>query len=268
MCLVLVSYKRHPEYPLIVASNRDEFFSRPTEALAFRGAGDELLCGLDLEAGGTWLAAGRRGRVAVLTNVREPGRINAAGPTRGRLVTGCVNSEHPLRRHLETLMNYADMYNGFNLIAADASGLYYCSNRTGTVRPLGPGLYGLSNHTLDTPWPKLTRAKAMFARALACPGPLDEEALFAILRDEELPPDSMLPDTGVGTVWERILAPVFISSGIYGTRTSSIVLLSRDGRLRFIERTHGRPGSPDKAGTREYCFEIEDAHRMPDHAAC
>lgn len=256
MCLMLIAYNAHPDYRLILASNRDEFYSRKTEPLAWRVTDAEILCGLDCEGGGSWLAAARSGRIAALTNVREPGRMSAGARSRGLLVTGCAASDQPIELFLEELLRQPDRHNGFNLIAADGTGLYYCSNRTGTVIKLSNGLYGLSNHRLDTPWPKLVRAKELAAEVLAAPGELDTGALFDVLRDDLQPPDQRLPDTGVGPVWERILAPVFIRSGIYGTRTSSLVLLDHCGFLRFIERTHGLPDSSDRPGTRELSFAV------------
>jgi uncharacterized protein with NRDE domain len=190
--------------------------------------------------------------------VREPERVNARACSRGLLVTGCAASDQPLDQFLEALMLQPDRHNGFNLIAADRTGLYYCSNRTGSVCRLPDGLYGLSNARLDTPWPKVTRAKNLFAEVLKAPGVLDTGALFEVLRDDAQPPDATLPDTGVGPAWERILAPIFIHSDIYGTRTSSLVLLDRRGHLHFIERTHGLPGSSDSPGTRALSFSVPD----------
>jgi uncharacterized protein with NRDE domain len=257
MCLMLIAYNYHPDYPLILASNRDEFYSRPTEPLAVRGAQQDMLCGLDLEGGGTWLGSSRSGRIAALTNVREPERHSGNAPSRGLLVKQCVLSEQPLSDCLNTIMQQADSYNGFNLITADSSGVYYCSNRTGAVQKLSAGLYGLSNHQLDTDWPKVSSAKTMFRNVLDSADKLDCEALFSILRTDECPPEHLRPDTGVGPNWERILAPIFIHSEIYGTRTSSLVLLARDGHLRFIERTHGSPGSSDIPDTREFAFDAQ-----------
>jgi len=256
MCLMLIAYNYHPDYPLIVASNRDEFYNRQTEPLAMRNQ-QQMLCGLDREAGGTWLAAGKSGRIAALTNVREPERHSVNAPSRGLLVSQCVLSAQTLPECLTDIMQQADNYNGFNLITADSSGLYCHSNRTATVQELPTGLYGLSNHQLDTAWPKVTTAKALFRDALDAPGILNHEKLFKLLRNNESPHNSLLPDTGVGPVWERILAPIFIHSELYGTRTSSLVLLARDGRLRFIERTHGQPGSSDIPDTREFAFEAQ-----------
>jgi uncharacterized protein with NRDE domain len=256
MCLMLIAYNYHPEYPLVLASNRDEFYGRPTEPLSFRGPQQEMLCGLDLQEGGTWLAAGSSGRIAALTNVREPDRLNGSALSRGLVVSQCVQSTQPLPEYLNDIMQQADSYNGFNLIAADSSGLYYCSNRINAVRKLSAGLYGLSNHCLDTPWPKVTAAKAMFRDALDTPGDLDCEVLFTLLRNDERVPGDLLPDTGVGPVWERILAPIFVRSELYGTRTSSLILLSRDGCLRFIERTHGSSGSSDIPCIKDYAFNV------------
>ena len=257
MCLMLIAYNYHPDYPLILASNRDEFYCRPTEALTKREEQQDMLCGLDLEGGGTWLAASRSGRIAALTNVREPELVNDNAPSRGLLVKQCVLSDQPLSDCLNTIMQQAESYNGFNLIAADSSGLYYCSNRIATVQKLPTGLYGLSNYRLDTAWPKVTTAKALFRDVLDSTGELDYETLLSILSTRECPPEHLLPDTGVGSVWERILAPIFIDSEIYGTRTSSLILLTRDGRLRFIERTHGSAGSSDSPGTRDYAFNVQ-----------
>lgn len=248
---MLIAYNQHPDYTLILASNRDEFYARPTEPLAWHG--QDMLSGLDLQDGGTWLAATRQGRIAGLTNVREPDRICSGAPSRGLLVSKCVLSEEPLAEHLDDLMAHSADYNGFNLVAADSTGLYYCSNRTGSVQKLDSGLYALSNQRLDTAWPKVKEAKSMFRSLLDRPGALHCEAVFELLANDALPRGE-LPDTGVGPLWERILAPIFINSEIYGTRTTSLILVSRDGNIRFIERTHGAQGCPDEPGTRDIVF--------------
>lgn len=256
MCLMLIAYNYHAEYPLVLASNRDEFYCRPSEPLSVRGRRQEMLCGIDLEGGGTWLAAAKTGRIAALTNVREPDRFIGSAPSRGLLVSQCVQSTQSLPEYLDNIIKQTAIYNGFNLIAADSSGLYYCSNRNNSVQKLSAGLYGLSNHRLDTPWPKVSTAKDMFRTVLDSAGELDYEALLSILLTDECPPEHLLPDTGVGSEWERILAPIFIRSELYGTRTSSLILLSRDGHLRFIERTHGSAGSSKFPCTRDYAFNV------------
>lgn len=257
MCLILFAYQYHPEYPLVLAANRDEFHSRPTAPLGFHGPSHELLCGRDLEGGGTWLAAARSGRIAGLTNYRELERHGPGAPSRGLLASSCVLSRESLESHLHAMMAQAHSYAGFNLIAGDGAGLFYCTNRAAGVRRLSSGLYGLSNHQLDTAWPKVARGKEKFRSTLAHPGAPDTEAIFGLLRDRHAPPDDQLPDTGVGAAWERILAPIFIQSPIYGTRSSSIILLHKSGLLRFIERTHAVEGFVEREETRERSFKIE-----------
>jgi uncharacterized protein with NRDE domain len=260
MCLILFAYRCHPGYPLVLAANRDEFYGRPAAPLAFHGPSQELLCGRDLEGGGTWLAASRQGRIAALTNFRELERHAPGAPSRGLLVSDCVLARGDLAADLEALLLQARGYAGFNLIAGGAAGLYYCSNRGAPVQKLSPGLYGLSNHLLDTPWPKVVAGKEKFRQALNSCGAPDTEELFAVLRDATRPPDNQLPDTGVGPAWERILAPVFIQSSIYGTRSSSVLLLDTRGRLRFIERTHAVEGFVAEEETRECSLAIEPWH--------
>jgi uncharacterized protein with NRDE domain len=260
MCLILFAYQYHSEYPLVLAANRDEFYSRPTSPLAFHGRSKELLAGRDLEGGGTWLAASRSGRIAALTNFRELERHGPGAPSRGLLVTDCALSGESLDSLLPALAAQTSCYAGFNLIAGDRTGLFYCSNRGAAVRRLSPGLYGLSNHLLDTAWPKVAAGKMKFRNVLGDPDGPDPEALFELLRDNTLPPKNKLPDTGVGPAWERILAPIFIQSPIYGTRSSSVILLGKEGKLRFIERTHAVEGFVEAGETREYSITIKPWH--------
>ncbi len=257
MCLILFAYRLHPDYPLILAANRDEFHSRPTSPLALHGPDKELLSGRDLEGGGTWLAASRHGRIAALTNFRELERHAPGAPSRGMLVSASALSREPLEACLQALLARSAEYAGYNFIAGDRAGLFYCSNRGAPVRRLAPGLYGLSNHLLDTAWPKVTRGKNTFREALARTGGPDPESMFGLLRDAHLPPDAELPDTGVGPAWERILAPIFIQGPVYGTRSSSVVLLDRRGLLRFFERTHAVPGFQAREETRSFSLQVE-----------
>lgn len=246
MCLILLAWQSHPDYPLVVAANRDEFFARPSSPVGFWEDAPDILAGRDLQAGGTWLGVSRRQRFAALTNFREGGKQRADAPSRGALVAdflaGESDPESYPESYLENLSNRGPDYNGFNLFVGDGRRLGYYSNRNAGTRWLQPGIYGLSNHLLDTPWPKLSAAKAAFAAALAqLPAAMP---FFELLADREIVPDTHLPETGVPLEWERILSSVFVSSPDYGTRASSLLTIHRDGRVSFLERSFGREAVP------------------------
>jgi uncharacterized protein with NRDE domain len=146
--------------------------------------------------------------------------------------------------YIERVRGEASLYNGFNLIAGDPWGLFYFSNREGRVRSLAPGLYGLSNHLLDTPWPKVASAKSAFGSLLSGGASELTGDLFALLSDRSRPADGLLPSSGVGPEWERLLSSAFIASDNYGTRSSTVVLVARDGDIVFVERSFGPGGTP------------------------
>ncbi len=236
MCLILIAWQAHPDYPLVVAANRDEFFARPTAAAAFWPDAPQVLAGRDLEAGGTWLGVSRQQRFAAVTNYREGGRQRVDARSRGALVADFLSSQASPVAYLTPLETATAEYNGFNLVVGNGESLAYYSNRgDGQPRWLKPGLYGLSNHLLDTPWPKLTSAKAAFAAALlALPA---QELFLDLLADQEIVPDTHLPETGVPLAWERILSAVFVCSENYGTRASTLLTIDRGGRTTLIERS-------------------------------
>jgi uncharacterized protein with NRDE domain len=237
MCLILIAYRTHPRYDLLVAANRDEFHDRPTAPLAFWDDSPQVLAGRDLKEGGTWLGITRAGRFAALTNYRDPSRVLPNAPSRGRLVSDYLQGAESAHHYLDRLMARADGYNGFNLLLGDAEGLYYCSNRAGGVRALPPGLYGLSNHLLDTPWPKLERGRRALGRLLDHGSDPTPEALLDMLADRTPAPDAELPHTGVPLEWERWLSPIFIDAPGYGTRSSTVLLADGGGRARMVETT-------------------------------
>jgi uncharacterized protein with NRDE domain len=242
MCLVLIALDAHADYSLIVAANRDEFYDRPTAPAGFWADAPSVLAGRDLKAGGTWLGVDRRGRLAAVTNYRQGQREIPAARSRGQLVRDFLTSDIGAREHMERVHSDAGLYNGFSLIAGDAGGLFYYSNREGRVRPLAPGVYGLSNHLLDTPWPKVAATKTAFD-ALVSAGASDPTAdLFALLSNRDRPGDEQLPSTGMGAEWERLLSSAFIASEDYGTRSSTVVLVGRDGGIVFFERSFGPGG--------------------------
>jgi len=239
MCLILVAWQAHPRFHLVVAANRDEFYARPSAAAAPWPEDPRVQGGRDLEAGGTWLGVREDGRFAAVTNVREPGVPKGPG-SRGHLVRDFLLGDQAPGGFTTSLDGSA--WSGFNLLAADADALWYRSNRNGPARALPPGVYGLSNHLLDTPWPKLEAAKTRFALALATlPA---REPCFQILADREQVPDASLPSTGVPLAWERLLSSIFIASDTYGTRAATVVTRDRAGRIRLEERRFGPQGCP------------------------
>lgn len=255
MCLLVCAWRVVPGYPLLVLANRDEFYARPTAPLGrwSLAGGPELLAGRDLQGGGTWLGVRGR-RFAALTNVREPGvPVPSAAPSRGELVPGFLGSDQAPLPWLEGLAG--DRYAGFNLLLSDGQSLAWASNRAAAPRELEPGIYGVSNAALDTPWPKLSRLRAkleLWLPGLPAGGePLGEcsvvdghaRRLLTALEDQEQPPDELLPETGVGIEAERMLSPIFVRSETYGTRSSTLVL-SGAAQVEVWEGTHvmGEPG--------------------------
>lgn len=244
MCLILVAWQQHPRYPLIVAANRDEFYSRPTAQAARwqdTPAGIDIYGGRDLQAGGTWLGYAGGGRFAAVTNVREPALtkgLPSRGRSRGRLTADFLAGTASPGEYADALASEA--YDGFNLLVGDGETLLYCTNRGAGPQRLQAGLYGLSNHRLDTPWPKLASAKKRFAETLAeLPA---REPFFELLADDEIVPDPLLPNTGVPLAWERVLSAVFVRSPDYGTRASTLLLVTAKGGATLIERSFGAQG--------------------------
>ena len=240
MCLILVAWRMSERFPLVVAANRDEFYARKTAAAHWWADHSEVFAGRDLQAGGTWMGVTRHGRFAALTNYRDPQRQRDDAPSRGALVSDFLTGDQSAVEYLEQVRKDAASYNGFNLLVGDRQGLFCYSNVDDRIHALQPGLHGISNELLDSPWPKLVRGKNAVAAAL--PDLPDVTKLFAALADRTIVPDSELPDTGVGIEWERLLSPAFIHSSRYGTRCSTVLLMG-DG-MYFEERSFGAHGEP------------------------
>ncbi len=255
MCLILLAYRTHPRYHLVVAANRDEFFKRPAAPAAWWGDHPGLLAGRDLEAGGTWLGMTRSGRFAALTNFRDPPAQRTDAPSRGALVTGFLTGRVTPDAYLEALRPDAQRYNGFNLLTADRDALCGYSNRGDGVQRLAPGLHGISNGVLDEPWPKVTRGCADLGAMLADDAEPALEALFNLLSDRAQAPDEKLPDTGIGRDWERLLSARFIAAPGYGTRCSTVLLWGVDGEVRFAERSYDAQGRA--TGTVDVTFTLD-----------
>ncbi|ATE59907.1 NRDE family protein [Thauera sinica] len=235
MCLIAFAWRVHPEFPLVVVANRDEYLDRPAVPAHWWPDATDLLAGRDLEAGGTWMGLSRNGRFAALTNYRDPSRRHSAAPSRGRLVRQALETGEDTLAALHAIAADSVRYAGFNLLVSDGLTLGVHESTTGAVSLLEPGIHGLSNHLLDTPWPKLAHARRHLT-ALLQRLPADDDVL-ALLRDETAAADEDLPRTGVSLEWERLLSPVFIRAPGYGTRCSSLILVGRDGRTRFREWT-------------------------------
>lgn len=238
MCLIVFAWKVIPGMPLIVAANRDEYYHRPTAPAGWWEDHPDIYAGKDLQGGGTWMGVTKDGRFAALTNIRKPDLHHcASAPTRGKLVSDYLSGTCTPEDYIQQIAQENMPYNGYNLLVGNRDTLLWYSNH-GTSdprngQPLNYGIYGLSNDLLDTPWPKVTRAKAQFA-SLLCQG-APEETFFEMLGDRTLANDCRLPKTGVSTEFERILSSVFIASDNYGTRASSVVLVPIAGVPSYTE---------------------------------
>lgn len=226
---------------MIVAANRDEFYVRPTSAAAFWPDHPEVFAGRDLEKGGTWLGVTTRGRFAALTNYRDPASRKNNPKSRGQLVSGFLTSNAAPEYYLAEVARTADDYEDFNLVIASRGRFASLSSRDRQIKFLPAGVYGLSNHLLNTPWPKVVRAKAAFSTLLAAPH-LQPAAFFSLLADGMPADDPELPQTGVGLDWERKLSSIFIASPGYGTRASTVALFHRGGDILFHERSFNDHG--------------------------
>ena len=244
MCIVLLAFKVRPDFKLILAANRDEFYKRPTAPAAFWEEAPRILAGRDLRAGGTWLGITRDGRFGVLTNYRDPASIKQGAPSRGALVRDYLLGSETPPDYLTRIAVHSEQYHGFNLLVGDRQRLFYYSNRLGRPRELEPGLYGLSNHLLETPWPKVTRAKDLFAPLVSKAEAPGRNRLFRILEDRTPAEDEDLPDTGIGREWERLLSPIFIASPAYGTRSSAVLLIDQEDRVVFVEKSYSSRVGP------------------------
>ena len=269
MCLAVWSTQQYERFPLVLASNRDEFFARPTAPLNWWHPSEdslEILSGRDLEAGGSWLGVARRGRLALVTNVREPGRFTDNALSRGALVTEGLARDLVDATWLDEITRAPR--NGFNFLTADlfAGNCAWATNRTPQHHRLGAGLYGLSNASLDTPWPKVVMLKYKLAELLTAATDAEKmvEQLFAALSNSHMAADAALPNTGVPLEHERLLSSAFIrivdhgkSGAIYGTRCSTVVLAERVGdakMVRMFERVFDPSGRV--SGHTERQFEV------------
>ncbi|MDP2303256.1 MAG: NRDE family protein [Ignavibacteria bacterium] len=255
MCLILIAHNVHPDYKLIVAANRDEFYNRPTQPAQYWEKFPTLLAGKDLSAGGTWLGITKHGKFCAITNFRDLRNLKQEAPSRGDLVLSYLTSEINAFAFINKLQTTGYNYNGFNLLFGNVDSLTYYSNQNNESAVLTPGIYGLSNHFLDTPWFKNTRSKQMF-ESIISKSIISENDLITLLQDRIEAPEEQLPDTGIGKEWEKVLSPIFIHSETYGTRCSTIITVSQQNEVKFIEVSYNNFG--EESEHKSYEFIIKD----------
>ena len=244
MCLIIFSWQPDAETPLSLAFNRDEYYARPTKDADYWNSAPELFGGMDEVAGGSWLAMNKQGRFAALTYYRTPSESDGK-VSRGQLVKDFLTSSLETEVYMQSVQENASQYNGFNLLAGDVHDLYYFSNRGQSVIKLEPGIYGVSNGLLDTPWPKLIKAKTVFASVLNGENTASPGALFRIMQDAEVPADEHLPNTGIPIEDERLRSSIFIASDEYGTRSTCLLFFQRS-EVNWYEQCYGANGTFDE----------------------
>ncbi len=237
MCLIFISINDHPKYKLIVAANRDEFYARNTAAVSVWLDHPDVIGGRDLEAQGTWMAMTKGGKIGMVTNYRDLKNLKLNAPTRGLLVTDFLFNGYKAEPYLKDVDLKASQYNGFSLLVGSIDELYYYSNYQSRIIKLTQGFYGLSNHLLDTPWPKVKRGKEKMASVLTSHD-FGSSALFEVLRDEKIAPDNQLPNTGLDIERERAVSAMFIKSPNYGSRCSTVVLVDKENNVSYSERVY------------------------------
>lgn len=254
MCLIVFSYKQHPQYPLIFAANRDEHYERPSRAAQFWEEHPDILAGKDLKAGGTWMGINKQGEFSAITNYRDPDIEKTDPPSRGTLVLDFLQTHNNAQNYLSALQPQAHQYMGFNLLAGSLDQLGYYSNQQDDILFLDSGLYGLSNHLLETSWPKVRLAKRKLHHIIQDDA-ITPEPLFDLLTDDREAPDEALPNTGIPKEIEKKVSPIFIKSDGYGTRSSTVLLIDHHGKATFAERRF-KPASMEVKEENRYEFSI------------
>ena len=237
MCLILFAYKMHPQYKLVIAANRDEFYARPTQPAHYWDDHPEILAGRDMQAGGTWMGINTRGEISMLTNYRDPFNIKSEAPSRGHLVSDFLKNEEGASEYLSKISSKGHLYNGFNMICGDINRLFYYGNYNEGIHEITNGFHGLSNALLNTSWPKvdkgLKKLKELLSNEI-----VSAEDLFQTLYDDVKAPAHLLPDTGIGEERESVLSSMFIKSPGYGSRCSTVLLADHNNKITYVERTY------------------------------
>lgn len=243
MCLIAFAVNCHPEYSLVLVANRDEYRIRGTEPADFWKDAPHILAGRDQQAGGTWLGVTTGGKLAAITNYRDPRSHVDNPPSRGSLVAKYLSDEKMSSEDLRLfLVKNGNSYDGFNLVYGTVNELHYYTNRGGSSGPVKPGIHGVSNHLLDTGWPKLVEAKARL-QSILLQKSITTDHLIHAMTDPAPFADELLPDTGIGPEFERFLSPIFINGDRYGTRSTTAMLVTRGGTVTFCEQNHDLIGA-------------------------
>ncbi len=246
MCLALAGWQIHPHYRLVLAANRDEFHARPAAAADYWPHNPHMVAGRDLQAGGTWLGVDTQRRFGVVTNFRDLARPHRNAPSRGRFIPDFLGSSDPAEQFLARIEVDAPAYAGFSLLLGDHSGLWYASNRSDVfARRLDPGVYGLANHLLDTPWPKLVRTRTALRDWLQqqqATSRLDPEPLFVMLADRHPAEVTTELQPSLPQDWVQALSAPFVNHQGYGTRCTTVLLIDNSGRVQFRERRFDSQG--------------------------
>jgi uncharacterized protein with NRDE domain len=258
MCIAVFRWNPDAETPILLAANRDEHFDRPTQAMQWWPQ-DDVLAGRDLKANGAWLGVTRRGRVALITNIRNPALRKTDAPSRGEIVRSYLESTQSAGGFVATLAAKAGQYEGFNLLCgslnANERELWFLNSSEAKPRWLDDGIYALSNASLDTPWPKITRIKAGFRQALTEPDQkAQNESLFRLLGNTTQVADSELPNTGVPLDWERNLSSIYVRREGYGTRSSTVMRLA-NAKVEITELNHNEDSTPGERNN--FAFELQ-----------
>ncbi|CAH2715857.1 hypothetical protein BACCIP111895_03041 [Neobacillus rhizosphaerae] len=241
MCLILFAYQVHPVYKLIVAANRDEFYQRPTAPVHYWEDNPEILAGRDLEKMGTWMGVTTVGRFAALTNYRDPKELTDGKRSRGELVAEALKYKGNVKDYMHSLAENNEVYLGYNLLAGDANELFYYSNIGQVLQKIEPGIYGISNHLLNTEWPKVKIGRGEMSQIITEKQGDLAGKLLGLLQNSDSAPDGLLPSTGVSLEWERMLSPLFIKSEHYGTRSSTVLLMS-EREIQYEEHVFSKDG--------------------------
>jgi uncharacterized protein with NRDE domain len=236
MCLIVLAYNYHPDYKLIFAANRDEFYERPSSPADFWKDEPSLLAGKDLKEGGTWCGITKNGRFAAITNYRDLKSIKKDALSRGGIVKDFLTGTSSPELYSKGLKEAANLYNGYSLVFGDKSGLFFFSNQIKKLIKIEAGIHGLSNHLLDTPWFNVKRGKELLKRAV------DKEInlvdnLFELLADKKTSPEEELPDTGLSKEVEKKISSIFVESADYGTRSSTVILIDKKDNVIFMEKS-------------------------------